>query len=274
MATSPVMLKSAGAVGKSVAKPAQITNPATGRMVSAHGRLGKEIAKRNALMKKGLPTYKAKDRTSSPTKATALDKDPVIVPTTPVRVGVVVKNTSIVDPKGNRLKFHGLWAMEPVPAGGFIGFYLGRAVYAKDGVQATVPKGEHYAFRVDNDLFTVFPRRENGQVSPYTNPSAMINEPPKGTTANCCFYTWMEERHIIPYSKRKDAVYAIAVHATRAIKAGEELFVHYGDTYIRSHYPKFARTVGKASYLRQSQLEKPGDYFTLLDKDVPKDAIF
>lgn len=272
-----MMLMSAGTAaseGPSAAKPKKILNPATGRLVIAQGTTGKEVAKRNALMKKGLPTYKAKDRKSSPTKATALNADPVIVPTVPVRIGIVVKNTSIADPKGVRLKFHGLWTLEPIPAGAFIGFYMGRAVYAEDGEPVKVPKNEHYAFLSDNSFFTVFPRRKDGKVSPYENPIAMINEPPKGSTANCCFYTWTRQKDIIPYSKSKDALYAITVHATRDIKPGEELFVHYGDYYSRSHYPKWAQTVGRPSYLKRSLLEKPGTYMTLLDKDVPDDAIF
>tara|TARA_B100002052_G_scaffold160827_2_gene146424 strand:- start:501 stop:1271 length:771 start_codon:yes stop_codon:yes gene_type:complete len=250
----------------------KIYNPETGRMVSRTGAIGKRILQ-------GKPARPERGRVTTASATTLAFPAPIIVPAPPVAAGVCVMRTTLASPDGKRLPFHGLFVLGhgtgvAIRKGGFIGLYAGRAIFEDDdGNLPAIPKDEHYAFL--GDFFVVLPDKEpDGSVSPFFNPIAMTNEPPKGVRANCFFHAWREARHILPGSTSRDPLFAVALHATRDIHAGEELFVNYGKDYRRTHYPKWGREVGPASSLPQRELEPPSAYLALVGKTPADDSVF
>ena len=57
-----------------------------------------------------------------------------------------------------------------------------------------------------------------------------IQEPPPGKVANCHFIFYSKAGDIGAQCAKSKSVACVAVHAARDLDAGEELFIHYGDS--------------------------------------------
>ena len=158
--------------------------------------------------------------------------------------GLVIKRTLLK--KGKiQLPFLGLFASTNLPANTFLGFYSGvfyEEVWEEDDVEdpACLPPKSDYSVNLSG--FTVIPPNK---VNPSTHPMAMINEPPKGTTANVAVVEWSQAKDAIPGLPPKTNIYCAAMTTCREISAGEELYYYYGDYYDRTHYGPKPHNVGK-----------------------------
>lgn len=121
----------------------------------------------------------------------------------------------------------GVFALQELPKG-FQLPYIGKVYKGEfDQIIKAIGRGNDltYIFHDDsNDLVIDAHPRYN---STRCNVCFRMNEPPKGTKASFEFVSSKG------WAKRLTTIVA---RATRKIKSGEELFVHYGDQYDRSHY--------------------------------------
>ena len=177
---------------------------------------------------------------------------PVVTPTTPlVRPGLQVRQTLLTRTKKSKqaLPFHGLFATADIPAYGFVGLYAG-VFYEEwwsedDELDGDPPPRSHYAVNLSG--FTVVPPGEDTPrgVDPRRYPLAMMNEPPRGQTANVSIVEWSKAGEAVPGLPPTAKVLVAAVHTCRAVAAGEELYYHYGDAYDRAHYGRRPHSVGE-----------------------------
>ena len=184
--------------------------------------------------------------------------------------------TKTVRGKVQRLPFWGLFAIQDIPKYGFLGYYCGE-FYEEDDPRLKRPPLSKSHYKFNGSGFTVIPHETDGIVSPLRYPMAMVNEPPPGTTANVCIIEWGKAGQAIPQLPPRDNVMVIAMHATRAIRAGEELYIHYGNGYDRRHYPKVNRqpAVGLPSHVSQYEVppeEYPRAVMQRLNVRAPEDS--
>ena len=118
-----------------------------------------------------------------------------------------------------------------------------------------------------------------GPVDPTLYPGAMVNEPLNaldGTPveANACFVEWPDAKDVHEFLRGK--VLCIAIHATRDIDAGEEIFVHYGRDYDRRGYGSALDRLGHATTVSKKVIraakERPTDYLVRHSLLPPADA--
>lgn len=180
-----------------------------------------------------------------------------------------VGRTTLTSVDGTRLPFHGLFATEAIQRGDFVGFYCGD-FYDEDDEE--VPTS---AYAMNGSGFLVVPPT----IDPVWYPMAMVNEPPLGASANVCLLEWAKAGEVDPdWPKKTDPVQCLSFHATRTIRAGEEIFLHYGPEYDRSHYPAKGKLVGSPSRLAKKDVDKtqrPSFYYHALREygvHVPDDA--
>lgn len=173
-----------------------------------------------------------------------------------IRPFLVVSQTTLTDPtSGERYPFHGLFAGEDLALGAFLGFYNG---IFKDGTYRG--KGK-YTFST-SDMY-VRPRSTKNGISAVEYPLAMCNEPAPESTANVCNVEFTKADKVIPQLKSSAKIAAIGFYACRPIQAGEELFIHYGRFFNRSHYPRpedqdiGMNLVGKQCYVKKMNRETP-----------------
>lgn len=60
----------------------------------------------------------------------------------------------------------------------------------------------------------------------------------------------------VPGISPNTEISAIAFYACRNVKKGEELFLHYGDSYDRSHYVNNGASVGHIATLNEAAVPK------------------
>lgn len=174
-----------------------------------------------------------------------------------VRPFLVVARTTLVDPStGTRYPFNGLFAGQDLPKGAFLGFYHGTF---KDGVY----EGRRDAYVFATSDMHIVPKRRSKGVSAYEHPLAMCNEPPRGGAANVSSHEFTTAKHVIPHLKASTKIAALGFHTCTCVRAGEELFLHYGREYDRSHYKRLYSaerdddTVGDPGRLRVGERELP-----------------
>lgn len=180
--------------------------------------------------------------------------------------------TRTVRGRTKRLPFWGLFALTDIPQGGFLGYYSGD--FFDDTDPFAKPKGNHYVFAGSG--YTIIPRAEaDGQVSPFAYPMSMVNEPPADTQANVDIVEWSTAGQAVTGIKPKSTkVDALALHASRPIAAGEELYLNYGEKYTRRHYPK-GTVVGPAANLKRGMVpagERPRAYLESQGLTTPTDS--
>lgn len=171
-----------------------------------------------------------------------------------IRPFLAVAQTTLTDPDTKeRYPFDGLFAGRNIPAGGFLGFYNGNF---KDGTYRG--KGA-YTFQLSDMYVMPKPDRRTGTVSSAEYPLAMCNEPPPGTTANVVQRELSTARHVIPQLPAKTGIAALGFYVCRDIRAGEELFLHYGTRYNRNHYKAHSNgeVVGAAGKIKVQFMELP-----------------
>lgn len=174
-----------------------------------------------------------------------------------VRPFIVVSQTTLRDPEtGERYPFNGLFAGQAIPKGGFIGFYSGDF---KDGHYTG--KAGAYIFQMSDMYIT--PKRRGKTISSFEYPLAMCNEPAPGTMANVTQHEFTKAKDVngwvIPQLNKSTKIAALGFYACRNIKAGEELFLHYGNKYNRNHYKSIPGNdiVGQPCTLKKEFKEMP-----------------
>lgn len=193
------------------------------------------------------------------------------VPGRGVTERAAVGPTLLRDATGRPLPMHGLLAVAPIPEGGFVGVYSGDFVDTDDGLPKTT------SYSMEGSGFVVTPRTVRGYVDPFVYPVAMINEPPAKTPANAAILEWSQAGDALPFHAppRKRPCRMLAVHATRPIAAGEEIYMNYGSKYDRRRYPPGV-AVGPASTLnKKAQIplhERPRGYYEQRRQYLPPDA--
>jgi len=169
-----------------------------------------------------------------------------------------VAQTTLVHPDTNaRYPFDGLFTTVDLPKGAFLGFYSGSF---RDGEY----RGrDAYVFSLST--VHVRPRKSRGRVDPTRYPLAMCNEPAAGTDANVSAVEFSKARDVIPRLPPNTDIAAVAFYTCRAVKAGAELFVHYGGAYDRRHYVGYdpvadpATLVGRPCKVLKREREMPAD---------------
>lgn len=176
-----------------------------------------------------------------------------------VRPFLAVSQTTLGNPEtGERYTFNGLFTTRSVPTGGFLGFYNGKMT--DHGTKRAV-RGGRYTFSTSS-LTIRPPSGKGGIVDVYRYPLAMANEPLPGTVSNACVVELTQAKENIPQLPGKTSIEALGFFATRPIPAGEEIFIHYGKDYDRSHYANPSSLpslslVGKASSVKKTDRETP-----------------
>lgn len=146
-----------------------------------------------------------------------------------LRPFLAVSQTTLKDPTtGERYPFHGLFTTVDIPKGSFLGFYSG---VFRDG---EFRGRDAYVFSLSNAY--IRPKRVQGRIDPMRYPLAMCNEPPVSTDANVSTVEFAKAKGVIPQLPPASHISALAFYTCRAVRGGEELFVHYGVRYDRSHY--------------------------------------
>jgi hypothetical protein len=178
------------------------------------------------------------------------------------RPGLVLQRTLLRDGGGkNRRHFDGLFTLEDIPAGSFLGFYTGRFYDEEEG---DAPR-THYNVSVANSVI-VPTRNRDGSVDLQRYPMAAMNEPPRDEESNVVLVEWDRARDAIPgLEPPSRRVTVAAMHTCRPVRAGEELYLHYGgdpndddDGYDRRHYGRKPRNVGRPGRtLPLRNMEKP-----------------
>lgn len=233
-----------------------------------------------------------------------VDEAAKLRPQSVCRLGLSLRRTLLtvvdkIDKQGRkkllRFKFTGLFTDEPIPRGGFIAFYQG-VVHTKKPAA-----WNRYVYDTTdlegNDVWVV-PRMEaDGTVDPRRYPAAMVNEPLRdedgeGGEANAMFFEWESGAHVernMAHSTDEAGrrvpryVKVMAIHATRDISPGEEIYVHYGRAYARprtgpNRYHRWAlENMGVGTSVSQKTIvaarETPADYLERTSMLVPADAV-
>lgn len=217
-----------------------------------------------------------------------------------VRPFYAISQTTLRDAAGYRYPFHGGFTTVNLPAGALLGFYngsfkpVGAKGYARRNRNAfgtsdfiIVPKyrgaQEEGSSDDDETLDERHARKEASVPVPKgaaAYPLALINEPPAGQVANVMAAEVSRAKDHIMSLPGRTPIAALAYYATRDIRAGEELFVHYGPGYRRTHYDNPLGKapedlVGKASTIPKAQRETVRDLarrFGPQFEIVPKDC--
>lgn len=172
-----------------------------------------------------------------------------------VRPFLAVAQTTLQHPgTGARYPFHGLFTTVDLPAGAFLGFYNG---VFKEG---TYRGKDSYVFST-SDMY-VKPKKTRGTVLGAAYPLAMANEPPRGSQANVMVVEFSRADGVVPQLPRKTRISALGFYTCRTVRAGEELFVHYGSAYYRGHYDNphgVEDLVGAPCSIKKAQRERPVD---------------
>ena len=156
---------------------------------------------------------------------------------------LAVAPTLLTDSRtGKRLPFRGLYAGHPLPAGAFLGFYNGEWLEAADGHRSADPSYTMEVSTPGGGVAHITPttRDLKGRICAATHMMAMCNEPPAGTEASVCFVPLFRAGGVVPLLPKKASIAALALYTCRAVKAGDELYVHYGKDYPRRKYPRDA----------------------------------
>ena len=186
-----------------------------------------------------------------------------------LRPFLAVAQTTLKNPKtGKRYPFNGLFTTVHLRKGSFLGFYSGAF---KDG---EFRGRDAYVFSLSNVY--IQPTKVKGRIDATRYPLAMCNEPPPSTDANVCAVEFSKARGVIPQLPPNTDISALAFYTCRDVKGGEELFVHYGSRYDRSHYDLYKKTanplnlVGRPCKTLKAEREMPIDmmrYFGLMYVD-------
>lgn len=167
---------------------------------------------------------------------------------------VAVAPTTLVDDAQRRLPMRGLFTTRPLKAGQFLGFYNG-----------TFREGDYKGrdtYVMSTSDFHIRPKKTRGVVDPAAYPLAMCNEPPNGSMANVVIHEFTRARGVLPHLPPTASIAAIGFFACRDVRAGEELFVHYGNRFARplpgrSAGSKEEYSVGVPCRIKKSECETP-----------------
>lgn len=178
-----------------------------------------------------------------------------------VRPCLKVHRTTLVNPKTKkRYTFNGLFTTKALKKGDFLGYYNGKFVRSTRSL---------YAFQLTRDFGFVTPPLRKDSVPPSPDPAAyplaMANEPPQGSSASIHVKEFTRAKSgrlvVVPGIAPSTKIAAIGFYASKNIKRGDELFLHYGEHYPRSHYIGKGTEVGGhcSHYLLAEEMQSPAD---------------
>ena len=161
-----------------------------------------------------------------------------------VRENLYIAQTQLTGANGQRLDEYGLFASDDIAAGSYIGAYSGTFMPATK-FNKLAKKNKHmkrHAVQLVFDIIGgkqdppqmlfILPKKHTGTDFIRQHPVQMMNEPPEGGIANT---TFLQERFDYEVKHKYHTVSEIwagvLVYATTAVKAGEELYIHYGSEY-------------------------------------------
>lgn len=174
-----------------------------------------------------------------------------------IRPFLATAQTTLRDPStGEQYPFQGLYTTSDLPAGAFLGFYNGTF---KDGSDY----GGRNAYVFSLSYMHIIPRKTRGRVDARQYPLAMCNEPPPGTNASVAAVEHSNAAGVIPHLPPRTPIAALGFYTCRPVRAGDELFIHYGLDYHRGHYANpdghtdARMLVGRPGFIRKRDRETP-----------------
>lgn len=169
-----------------------------------------------------------------------------------VRPFLAVSQTLLSNPvTGERYPFQGLFTVRDLPKGAFLGFYNGTW---KEGLYRGK---DSYTFSTST-AYVRPNKRKGGVVDPYEHPLAMCNEPPFGTQATVVAIEFSRAKDVLPQLPSKTEVAALGFYTCTPVKAGSELYLHYGPRFHRGNYPgDETKVVGTPCKILKADRETP-----------------
>ena len=83
-----------------------------------------------------------------------------------------------------------------------------------------------------SQMLFILPKKHTGTDFIRQHPVQMMNEPPEGVTANAFLLQYRFDDEVTHKYHTDTEIWAcVLVYATTAVKAGEELYIHYGSEY-------------------------------------------
>jgi hypothetical protein len=175
--------------------------------------------------------------------------------------GLCIARTGLKDKKGRVLNEVGLFlgqGRDDVARGDFLCMVKGVQVYGE-------LLDDTHAMKISDTLFVVPLRRSDAHIW------SSANEPEFGKVANAKFIAHYAGHEVRSDLSAKDSIIAVlALYAAEVIRAGDEIFAHYGSDYegLRTYQP------GEAAVLLKRDIpfeQYPSEIFGV---SLPGDAIF
>ena len=174
--------------------------------------------------------------------------------------GLCIARTGLKDKKGRVLNEVGLFlgrGRDDVARGDFLCMVKGVQVYGES-------LDDTHAMKISDTSFVVPLRRSDAHIW------SSANEPEFGKVANAKFIAHCAGHEVRGDLSAKDSIIAVALYAAEVIRAGDEIFAHYGSDYegLRTYQP------GEAAVLLKRDIpfeQYPSEIFGV---SLPGDAIF
>jgi hypothetical protein len=165
--------------------------------------------------------------------------------------GLCIARTGLKDKKGRVLNEVGLFlgqGRDDVARGDFLCMVKGVQVYGES-------LDDTHAMKISDTSFVIW---------------SSANEPEFGKVANAKFIAHCAGHEVRGDLSAKDSIIAVALYAAEVIRAGDEIFAHYGSDYegLRTYQP------GEAAVLLKRDIsfeQYPSEIFGV---SLPGDAIF
>ena len=194
-----------------------------------------------------------------------------------VREKIYIAQTQLRGVNGQRLDEYGLFALDDIKAGSYIGAYSGTfmpAVQFNRLAKKNKDMKRHAVQLVFDDIdgdqdpsqmLFILPKEHTGTDFVRQHPVQMMNEPPEGGIANTTFLQHRYDHEVVKskYYTDMEVWAGVLVYATTDVEAGEELYIHYGDEYAEVR-KEFNYTVGSPA---------PFDPATMKYSKSPDDVI-
>ena len=143
--------------------------------------------------------------------------------------GLCIARTGLKDKKGRVLNEVGLFlgqGRDDVARGDFLCMVKGVQVYGES-------LDDTHAMKISDTSFVVPLRRSDAHIW------SSANEPEFGKVANAKFIAHCAGHEVRGDLSAKDSIIAVALYAAEVIRAGDEIFAHYGSDYegLRTYQP-------------------------------------
>jgi hypothetical protein len=153
--------------------------------------------------------------------------------------GLCIARTGLKDKKGRVLNEVGLFlgqGRDDVARGDFLCMVKGVQVYGES-------LDDTHAMKISDTSFVVPLRRSDAHIW------SSANEPEFGKVANAKFIAHYAGHEVRADLSAKDSIIAVALYAAEVIRAGDEIFAHYGSDYEGLFRGLFRRERSFTSFL-------------------------